>query len=314
MVAKTVLMVMGHWNPVGRRRCDLTSLTCDDCFPCMNKLQRVTILRTAAVGGVVMALSLTTAAGANAAVTEPVGTVLRGLDVSAFQHTRSPIDWRLLAAQGIRFVAVKVSEGTYYVNPYYRSDAQAAAAAGLALLSYVFANPSRASGPATANFAVRAMGRERGRLPLVVDLENDPYNKADDCYGLRVPAMIAWIARFIARAEKLTGKHPVIYTTATWWRQCTESTGEFRREPLWLAAFDGTASTVPSPWGYWTFWQYSNDGFLRGIGQVDLDYYRPSAGFPTLHPRARQESAERRSAKRHGSESERRKLRRYREG
>jgi GH25 family lysozyme M1 (1,4-beta-N-acetylmuramidase) len=280
----------------------------------MNKLQRVTALRAVSVS-VVMALSLTASAGPAAAVTESAGSALRGLDISSFQHTGPPINWRLLAEQGIRFVAVKVSEGTYYVNPYYRSDARAAAAAGLALLSYVFANPSRASGPATANFAVRAMGRERGRLPLVVDLENDPYKKADDCYGLRVPAMIAWITSFIARAEKLTRKQPVIYTTATWWQQCTESTGQFRRDSLWLAAFDGTAPTVPSPWRGWTFWQYSNDGFLRGIGQVDLDYYRPTGGVPTLHPRPRRESPERRSAKKktHGSKSKRRKLKRYRE-
>jgi GH25 family lysozyme M1 (1,4-beta-N-acetylmuramidase) len=260
----------------------------------MNVLRRVTILRAAVVGGVVTALSLATVTGASAAVTKPAGTVFRGLDVSAFQHTRSPIDWRMLAEQGISFVGVKVSEGTYYVNPYYRSDARAAAAAGLAMLPYVFANPSQAGAAATADFAVRAMGRERGRLPLVVDLENDPYKKDADCYGVRVPAMITWIARFIARAGKLTRKHPVIYTTATWWQQCTRSTGKFRGDPLWLAAFDGTAPTVPSPWHRWTFLQYSNDGFLSGVGQVDLDYYRPTGGLPTLHPRAHRKSTERR--------------------
>jgi GH25 family lysozyme M1 (1,4-beta-N-acetylmuramidase) len=280
----------------------------------MNKLRRVTILRAAAAaGGVAMALSLTPAPDGNAAVTKPAGPMVRGLDVSAFQHTGLPINWELLAKQGIRFVAVKVSEGTYYVNPYFRSDARAAAAAGLAMLPYVFANPSRAGGAATANFAVVTMGRERGRLPLVVDLENDPYKKAAECYGLRVPATIAWIARFIARVKALTGKYPVIYTTATWWQQCTESTGHFRRDQLWLAAFDGTPPAVPSPWRHWTFWQYSNDGFLRGVGQVNLDYYRPTGGLPTLHPRAHRESAERRSAKRHGSESRRRKLKRARE-
>ncbi len=116
-------------------------------------------------------------------------------------------------------------------------------------MPYVFANPGRSGGAATASFAVRAVGapRSRRRLPLVVDLENDPYKKGTDCYGVGVPAMIAWIAGFTGRASALTGKWPTIYTTADWWRECTGSTSRFRHDPLWLAAFGGTAPTVPSP-------------------------------------------------------------------
>ena len=84
-----------------------------------------------------MALSLTASAGP-AAVTESAGSALRGLDISSFQHTGSPINWRLLAKQGIRFVAVKVSEGTYYVNPYYASDSAGAQAAGMFAAPYAF--------------------------------------------------------------------------------------------------------------------------------------------------------------------------------
>jgi len=75
-----------------------------------------------------LAVSLTATATAAAATVYPAGPA-RGLDVSAFQHGSGPINWRLLARDGIRFVAIKVSEGTYYTNPYYASDARAAAAA-----------------------------------------------------------------------------------------------------------------------------------------------------------------------------------------
>jgi len=258
----------------------------------MNKLLKVTILRAAAVSGVALALSLVPAGAACAVATDAVGPPLRGMDISAFQHAGTPIDWELLARHDIRFVAVKLSEGTYYLNPYYPSDAQAAAAVGLRVLPYVFAAPNRAGGTATANFAVGAAGSLRGpaRLPLVVDLENDPYAKAADCYGLSIPAMIAWIAGFTARAESLTGKWPVVYTTAAWWRECTGSTHRFRRDPLWLAAFGGTAPTVPTPWHSWTFLQYSNSGSLPGIGQTDLDYYQPTAALPALRPPVKRES------------------------
>jgi lysozyme len=215
------------------------------------------------------------------------------MDISAYQHAGEPIDWAVLATHGIRFVAIKASEGTYYLNPYYASDATHAAAAGLLVMPYVFANPGRDGGVATANFAARTVGTRGGsaRLPLVVDLENDPYKKATDCYGLGIPAMIAWIAGFTRRASALTGRWPTIYTTADWWQECTGSTRRFSHDPLWLAAFGGTAPTVPSPWQNWTFWQYDNAGSLPGIGNTDLDYYQPTDGLPALRAPAAAASA-----------------------
>jgi hypothetical protein len=160
-------------------------------------------------------------------------------------------------------------------------------------MPYVFANPGRDGGAATANFAARTVGTGGGsaRLPLVIDLENDPYRRATDCYGLSIPAMISWIAGFTRRASALTGQWPTIYTTADWWRECTGSTRRFPHDPLWLAAFGGTAPTVPSPWQNWTFWQYDNAGTLPGIGNTDLDYYQPTDGLPALRAPAAAVSA-----------------------
>ncbi|HVT66832.1 MAG TPA: GH25 family lysozyme [Trebonia sp.] len=245
-----------------------------------------------------MALSLTIAPGARAVIEKARGSAVHGLDISSYQHAGAPINWRALAQGHIRFVAIKLSEGTYYRNPYYASDARAAAAAGLAVLSYVFANPAKAGGPATADYAVSAAGGPRAagtaRLPLVVDLENDPYKRNADCYGESVPAMIAWIRGFSDRAERLTGRWPVIYTAAAWWAECTHSTGQFVRDPLWLAAFDGTEPVLPSPWQRWTFWQYNEKGSVPGISPTDLDYYQPTAALPALtaaprRPKARPE-------------------------
>jgi GH25 family lysozyme M1 (1,4-beta-N-acetylmuramidase) len=273
----------------------------------MSLLRRVTVLRASSVGGATLVLSLAVASaaqaaqaaqaapGAHAAADGPqaaaaarrVAEPVRGLDISSYQHGRTPINWRLLARHGIRFVSVKVSEGTYYRNPFYRSDVRAAAAAGLAVMPYVFANPARAAGAPTARYAVRVTGRLRGPgwLPLVLDLENNPYRAGAHCYRLHggKAAMIRWIAGFVGQARALTGKWPVIYTSASWWEECTGGTSRFRRDPLWLAAY-GTRPAVPSTWGHWTFWQYSNAGRLPGIGPADLDYYQPTAALPALRP------------------------------
>jgi lysozyme len=208
-----------------------------------------------------------------------------GLDISAYQHAKGPIAWRRLARAGMRFAAVKVSEGTYYANPYYLRDIKAAAAAGLVVMPYVFANPSTDPGGATARYAYRAAHYRRGprARPLVVDLENNPYD-GNDCYGLGVRPMIAWIAGFVNVAQHLTGKRPIIYTTAAWWQECTGSARRFGREPLWLAAYAGTPATPPRPWRHWTFLQYSNTAVVPGIGPADLDYYHPTPQLPLLSP------------------------------
>jgi GH25 family lysozyme M1 (1,4-beta-N-acetylmuramidase) len=241
------------------------------------------MFRAAVAGGVAMALSCVPAVEAAAAPARTSGPV-RGVDISAYQHVGPPINWRQIARDGIRFVSVKASEGTYYRNPFYASDTRAAASAGLVVLPYVFANPAQSRGAQTARFAVSVTGR-RGpaRLPLVVDLENDPYKKKADCYRLSRPRMIAWIGGFLNQARALTGRWPVIYTTADWWQECTGATGRFRHSPLWLAAFGPSAPPVPSPWHRWAFWQYADNGRLAGIGQVDLDYYQPTDALPALH-------------------------------
>ncbi len=262
----------------------------------MSMLQRVTVVPVATVGVAALLLSLAAAPSAHAAPgaagdaagARHVARPVRGLDISSYQHGRTRINWLLLARHGIRFVSVKVSEGTYYRNPYYRSDVWAAAAAGLAVMPYAFANPAQAGGAPTARYAIRVTGSLRGpaRLPLVIDLENDPYRAGAHCYGLRggKGAMIRWIAGFVSEARRLTGKWPVIYTSASWWGECTGGTSRFRRDPLWLAAYGGTRPAALATWGHWTFWQYNNVGRLPGIGTVDLDYYQPTGDMPWLRP------------------------------
>ncbi len=232
-----------------------------------------------------VAVSLTASPALAAGLVRSGGGPERGIDISAYQNANGPIDWRELAGHGIRFVVIKASEGTYYTNPYYLPDARAASRAGLAVLAYAFAIPDRAGGAATARFAVRSAHHRRGHgtLPLVVDLENDPYSTSD-CYWFGRGRMIAWIAGFTSRARALTGSWPVIYTTAAWWQECTGSTGRFARDPLWLADYDGAKPAAPWPWTRWSFWQYSENGYLPGIGWTDLDVFQSASGFPSLHP------------------------------
>ena len=99
--------------------------------------------------------------------------------------------------------------------------------------------------------------------------------------------MIAWIAGFTARTRALTGQWPIIYTTDAWWGQCTRSTRRFSADPLWLADYNAGWPRAPGAWDRSAFWQYSGEGFLRGIGWTDLDYFRPVTDLASLRPAAR---------------------------
>jgi GH25 family lysozyme M1 (1,4-beta-N-acetylmuramidase) len=241
------------------------------------------VLASALCASAVPAASASPVASAAPAVPadRPALPRVLGIDVSAYQHARGAvIDWRQVARAGVRFVAIKVTEGTYYTNPYYRADARAAIRMGLYVAPYVFANPYASGGARQASFALaRTVYPLRGpMLPLVVDLEPDPYTRQEHvnaCYGLNKKQMTGWITAFAAQTRRVSGRSPIIYTTASWWRQCTGNGVTLRRDPLWVAAYDISRPEMPAGWRSWTFWQYQKAARVNGItyrGGVDLSY------------------------------------------
>jgi hypothetical protein len=59
---------------------------------------------------------------------------------------------------------------------------------------------------------------------VALDIEYDIYISRDhtnDCYGLSPAQVVAWITAFDGEVQRLTGKSPIISTTADWWDTCT---------------------------------------------------------------------------------------------
>ena len=191
----------------------------------------------------------------------------------------------LAAASGYKFAAVKATEGDYYVNPWAARDVASAKAAGLAVAPYHFAVPNASGGAAQARFAAEYSGYKAGprTLPLMLDIEYDPYNATDhanECYGLTAAAMTAWLSAFVTTVRTLTGQYPVIYTTADWWDACTGRSAAFGADPLWIAAYGFASPPRPAGWGIWTYWQYTSGGTVAGVPgpqATDLDVFSFSA-------------------------------------
>ena len=202
-------------------------------------------------------------------------STVEGIDVASFQHPKgAAINWAQVSQAQYKFAFIKVSEGSYYTNPYYRSDMSGAEQAGLLVAPYAFAIPNYSGGALQADYALdQANYAADGQtLPLILDIEYDPYDSAppsgdgtNECYGLSPAQMVAWIAAFTAEADRRTGQLPVIYTTQDWWAACTGDSAAFIADPLWVASF-ASSPTVPDPWaGGWTYWQYTDNAKPLGM-------------------------------------------------
>jgi GH25 family lysozyme M1 (1,4-beta-N-acetylmuramidase) len=237
------------------------------------------VLRQLAKGPAVSKAAISTTAY-RAAATAPAGVA--GVDVASFQHpSGAAINWAQVAGAGMKFAAVKVTEGNYYANPWARADLPGAQRAGLAIMAYHFAIPNLtgpdSSATAQADFAIYHASYAYGRAPLMLDIEYDPYYSTDgtnQCYGLSPSAMVAWVQAFTAEVQSKTGQSPIIYTPRSWWDTCTASSTSFRQHMLWIP-FPGTtppgSADLPAGWSTWGIWQYTI-GTVSGIaGDVDLD-------------------------------------------
>ncbi|HWG13826.1 MAG TPA: ricin-type beta-trefoil lectin domain protein [Streptosporangiaceae bacterium] len=214
-------------------------------------------------------------------------TLPQGIDVASFQHPNgAAINWTQVAGAGYQFAAVKATEGNYYTNPYYATDAAEAKSAGLYTTGYHFAIPNVGGGVNQADYAVEngSYAGDGHTLPLELDVEYDPYTSTDhtnECYGLTTSAMVSWISAFDTEVQRLTGQVPAIYSTADWWQTCTGNSKAFSSSQLWIASYSAASPALPAGWPQWTFWQYTSTGTVPGItGNTDVSYFNSSQADP----------------------------------
>ncbi|MDQ6742172.1 MAG: hypothetical protein M3Z97_04595 [Candidatus Dormibacteraeota bacterium] len=200
-----------------------------------------------------------------------------GVDVSSSQHSGGArINWPQVFDSGIRFAMIKATEGNYYVNPYFAGDYSTAKGARLFTAGYHFAIPSASDGTSQADFFLDTAtdSGSRATLPPIVDLEWNPYDSSQPCYGLSSDSMVGWVKAFKAEVLRRVRRLPAIYTSAGWWNQCAGGDGSFASSPLWVAAYDVSDPVLPAGWSTWALWQYTSTGNIPGIqGEVDVSNF-----------------------------------------
>ncbi|WP_419909046.1 glycoside hydrolase family 25 protein [Hoeflea sp.] len=186
-----------------------------------------------------------------------------GIDVSRYQGT---VDWKQVQGSGVRFAAIKATEGAadYPYSDYYTQNAELARQAGLAVGGYHFFNPN-ADGKTQANYFLQVVQPKPGDLLPMLDLEQT---------GSASGAQIADGAQaWLETVRAATGRKPLLYTTAGFWSQIGSPAG-FDNYPLWVAEYGVNQPHLPQGWSNYTIWQHSQSGKVAGIeGPVDLDLF-----------------------------------------
>jgi GH25 family lysozyme M1 (1,4-beta-N-acetylmuramidase) len=193
-----------------------------------------------------------------------------GIDVSGWQGN---VDWQAHWNAGKRFAYVKATENTNYQNPYFAQQYNGSYNVGMIRGSYHFATPNTSSGAAQANYFVDHGGGWSGdgkTLPGALDMEYNPYGAT--CYGLSASGMVGWVKSFSDQYHARTRKWPVIYTSTSWWSQCTGNLGDFSStNPLWVARYASSPGTLPFAWTVYTFWQYSSSPIDQDVFNGTID-------------------------------------------
>lgn len=198
-----------------------------------------------------------------ASITYAVAAKPQGIDVSSWQPN---VNWTTVKNHGVQFAYIKATEGTTYKSSKFSSQYIGAYNKSIIHGAYHFARPEKSSGAAQAKFFLAHGGgwsADGKTLPGALDLESTNGVKA--CYGLSHAKMVAWIKDFSNTYHAKTKRYPVLYTTTSWWKECTGNSKAFgTTNPLWLARYSSKPGELPAGWPYYTFWQYSDKASVIG--------------------------------------------------
>lgn len=195
---------------------------------------------------------------------------IRGVDVS--RHN-GMMNFDAMAADGIKFVFIKATEGGTHRDENFHMNYQKAVRAGLAVGAYHFFRFDVDGVVQALNFC-KMVGDKPLPVGAVIDVEK--HGNDESISPEIVSEQVAAMADYLS----LKGHRVIIYTNKAGYYDYIY--GHLGMYPLWICSF----SEVPIN-AEWTFWQYNHHGSVPGIrGDVDENVFCGSASewHTFLHP------------------------------
>jgi GH25 family lysozyme M1 (1,4-beta-N-acetylmuramidase) len=202
------------------------------------------------------------AASAATGASASTSTVIKGPDVSHYNHPdKRTVNWPKVAATGVSFAISKATEGTAYTDPFFATDYAGSAAAGLVHGSYHFARPGFPIGKTArqqAKYFAGVIGpvTTAKTLPPALDLEVTG--------GLAPSQLVTWAEDFLLEMRTLTGRTPMLYTYPSFWENDLDDPTALARFPLWMAHFNTSIPPVAN------LWQFTDHAHIKGFPRVKV--------------------------------------------
>lgn len=191
----------------------------------------------------------------------PANVQFDGIDISKHQ---GGINWEELKKDyNIKFIYIKATEGSDFVDPSYHENIRNARKHGFKVGSYHFLSTRSAATTQFYNF-IRTAKREDQDLIPIIDIERlSPWNAQQLRDSVKV---------FADLIEDYYGCKPLLYTSEKFF---TSNLGRaFAHYPLFIAKYSNTQPNI----GYkWILWQFADNGLFKPVkgnnGKVDMSRF-----------------------------------------
>ena len=192
----------------------------------------------------------------------PSSATFEGIDVSVYQ---GEINYEEVKDVGIDFVYIRSSEGTTYIDSYFRRNYEQAKANGLKVGFYHYLTARNVEeAKAQAEFFVNTIRGTSPDCKLAMDFES---------FGnLSIGEINEISITFLNTVKSLSGKDVIIYSDAYNARNTFDS--RLTEFPLWVAEYGVQTPIENGKWENWAGWQYTSTGRVSGIDTyVDRDLF-----------------------------------------
>ena len=202
--------------------------------------------------------------------------VVPGIDLS---HHNGKVNFSKIAAAGIKYAWIKVTEGTTHANREYEDKFKGARDHGIKVGAYHFGRPDtnvhRDDVTEEVDNFLNACAKASigsGDLTPVLDLEKGM--KTDDQHN------VDWVLAWLWKVQDNYNVKPMVYT-ARWAFNLycinarKKELDRLQKYPLWLASYNEGIEPRRKThlWNSWDVWQWSGSGTVPGVkGKCDQNW------------------------------------------
>ncbi|MCL2112324.1 MAG: S-layer homology domain-containing protein [Streptococcaceae bacterium] len=201
------------------------------------------------------------------------------VDISSYQSWMTQADFNQMKSQGVKTIVIKLTEGTYYKNPYAASQIKMAKAAGLNIATYHFSIFGSTSNQTTANNAAvneanyyAAQAKALGLSTATVMINDAEYT------GTSTSVWNGASQSFTNRLKVLGYANVRQYTSQNWANSGFVKPATFGAKNMWIAQYlygKPSASNLQNT--QYGAWQYTSQMYFTNFSakkpvDTSIDY------------------------------------------